>query len=113
MADIYIAGHDHTLEVHEQSCDGFAGGPSTALPHIVSGAAGKQRTLNYKFAERQAESMPGFVPLWTQGMVWGFVHLNLADDDATITVVSTPDDSSGDVVIEYEYEFVRRTADHG
>ena len=57
--------------------------------------------------------MPGFVPLWAQGMVWGFVHLNLADDNATVTVISTPDDASGDAVVEYEYEFVRRTADRG
>jgi amidase len=110
-ADIYIAGHEHTLEVHEQSCERYAGSPPGKLPHIVSGAAGKQRTLNYKFAERQAETMPGFAPLWAQGMIWGFVHLNLADDNATVTVVSTPDDASGDVVVEYEYEFVRRTAD--
>ena len=109
-ADIYIAGHDHTLEVHEQSCDGYTDSPSGTLPHIVSGAAGKQRAINYKFAKRQAESMPGFESLWAEGMIWGFVHLNLSDDDATVTVISTPDDASGDVVVEYEYEFERRTA---
>jgi tartrate-resistant acid phosphatase type 5 len=110
-ADIYIAGHDHTLEVHEQSCDGYTDSPSGTLPHIVSGASGKQRSINYKFAKRQAESMPGFRSLWAEGMIWGFVHLNLSDDDATVTVISTPDDASGDVVVEYEYEFERRTAD--
>jgi len=109
-ADVYIAGHDHTLEVHEQSCDGYTDSPSGTLPHIVSGAAGKQRSINYKFAKRQAESMPGFESLWAEGMIWGFVHLNLSDDDATVTVISTPDDASGDVVVEYEYEFERRTA---
>jgi len=108
-ADIYIAGHDHTLELHEQSCDGYAGSPPKALPHIVSGAAGKQRSLNHKFAKRQAETMPGFTPLLARGMIWGFVHLNLSDDDATVTVISTPDDASGDVVIEYEWKLERRS----
>ena len=109
-ADVYIAGHDHTLEVHEQSCDGYTEVPSRMLPHIVSGAAGKQRPVNHKFAKRQAETMPGFTSLWAKGMIWGFVHLNLSDDIAAVTVISTPDDASGDVVVEYEYEFERRSA---
>jgi len=112
LADMYIAGHDHTLELHTQSCDSYANSPSPPLPHVVSGAAGKQRPLNYIFMSRQAETMTGFNSLWAQGMAWGFVHLSLEDDDATVRIISTPDDESGEALVEYSHRFQRRTSNH-
>lgn len=109
-ADLYVAGHDHTLELHEQSCDGYADSPPLPLPHIVSGAASKQRPINYIFARRQAETMPGFEPIWAEGMIWGFVHLGLRRNAGIATVISTPDDGNGEAHVEYIYEFKRRTA---
>jgi len=109
MADIYVAGHDHTLELHEQSCDGYAESPSAPLPHIVSGAAGKQRSLNHVFMKRQAETTPGFTSLFAMGMVWGFSHLSLDDNAATVTIISTPDSASGEAVVEFTRRFQRRS----
>ncbi len=110
FADIYVAGHDHTLEIHEQSCKGYTDQPSKPLTHIVSGTGSKQRLVNYNFARRQAETMPGFRPVWAKGMIWGFAHLRLSFDDAIVTIITTPDDATGDVERAYEYEFERRTS---
>ena len=81
-----------------------------ALTHIVSGTGSKQRLVNYNFARRQAETMPGFRPVWAKGMIWGFAHLRLSFDDAIVTIITTPDDATGDVERAYEYEFDRRTS---
>lgn len=109
LADMYVAGHDHTLELHEQNCDDYPDSSSLPLPHVVSGAAGKQRPVNHIFMNRQAETTPGFTSFWAQGMVWGFAHLALEDDDATVTIISTPDDASGAAIVEYERRFRRRS----
>lgn len=110
-ADLYVAGHDHTLELHEQSCAGYPDSSPLPLPHIVSGAASKQRPINYIFARRQAQTMPGFKSIWAKGMLWGFIHLDLRQDNGTATIISTPDNGNGKPQVEYVYNFKRRTAD--
>ncbi len=111
LADAYIAGHDHTLEIHEQSCRGY-GDPEQQSPltTIVSGAASKQRRIHYNFARQQSEKMPGLKTQWAQGMIWGFGHLNLSRDSAVVTMITTPDDGSGKAETAYQYRFPRRTS---
>ncbi|HET6565748.1 MAG TPA: metallophosphoesterase, partial [Xanthomonadales bacterium] len=49
-ADVFLVGHDHTLEVHTDDCSA-ALGQATAEPltQVVSGAAAKQRPVNTNF----------------------------------------------------------------
>jgi tartrate-resistant acid phosphatase type 5 len=108
-ADLYLAGHEHTLELHTDACDGVPeakGRPP--LPELVSGAAGKQRPLNTTFQRHQLAANPQLASVWTRGLVWGFAHVTLGRDEATIRIVTTPDDGSGEPVLAYEHGFERR-----
>jgi len=109
-ADLYLAGHEHTLELHTDACKDIPQARGRApLGHVVSGAAGKQRPLNTAFARHQVAANPELTSIWTRGLVWGFAHVTLAADQATIRVVSTPDDGSGSAKVEFEHVFKRRS----
>ncbi len=109
-ADMYLAGHEHTLELHTDACKDVPeaqGRPP--LPQAVSGAAGKQRPLNTAFQRHQLAANPELRSLWTQGLVWGFAHVTLEADQATIRFFTTPNDGSGDPVPAFEHRFDRRS----
>jgi hypothetical protein len=109
-ADLYLAGHEHTLELHTDACKDIPearGRPP--LAEVVSGAAGKQRPLNTAFARHQLAANPELSSVWTRGLVWGFAHVTLAADEATIRILSTPDDGSGTAELEFEHRFDRRS----
>jgi hypothetical protein len=42
-------------------------------------------------------------------MVWGFAHVSLAGDTATVTMVATPDDGSGTANVLTRHRFSRRS----
>ncbi|MGH8250120.1 MAG: metallophosphoesterase [Steroidobacteraceae bacterium] len=53
-ADLYLAGHEHTLELHTDACkDVTEARGRPPLGQVVSGAAGKQRPLNTAFERHQ------------------------------------------------------------
>ncbi len=109
-ADMYLAGHEHTLELHTDACKDVPearGRPP--LLEVVSGAAGKQRPLNTAFARHQVKANPELTSVWTRGLLWGFAHVTLAADEATIQMISTPDDGSGEPEVAYERRFDRRS----
>jgi tartrate-resistant acid phosphatase type 5 len=109
-ADMYLAGHEHTLELYTDGCKDVPearGRPP--LPQLVSGAAGKQRPLNTNFARHQLAAHPELKSLYTQGLVWGFAHVTLEADRATIRLLTTPDDQSGRPVLAFEHGFDRRS----
>jgi tartrate-resistant acid phosphatase type 5 len=109
-ADIYLAGHEHTLELYTDGCKDVPeaeGRPP--LPQVVSGAAGKQRPLNTNFAKHQLAAHPELTSLYTVGLVWGFAHVTLGQDQATIRFFTTPDDGSGEPVPAFEHRFDRRS----
>src|SRR5690606_41821644 len=55
-ADLYLAGHEHTLEVHTDDCSkATAQSDLEPLPQIVSGAAAKMRPINTAFMRNQME----------------------------------------------------------
>lgn len=108
-ADLYLAGHEHTLEAHRQECAAIPGAKTRPLLSVVSGAGAKQRPLNTRFAARQAEIYADHDPLWAQGLVWGFAHVALEQERGTLRLVSTPDDSSGTPVVTFTHEFERRS----
>lgn len=109
-ADLYLAGHEHTLELHTDACKDVPeaqGRPP--LAQVVSGAAGKQRPLNTAFARHQLAENPELSSIWTRGLMWGFAHVTLAADEATMRIVSTPDDGNGLPVLAFEHRFDRRS----
>ena len=108
-ADLYLAGHEHTLEVATDSCaTAVPGAGLSPLPNIVSGAAAKQRPLNTAFMAHQQRNYPQYRPLYVRGMIWGFAHLTLTDNAATVTMISTPDSGSGQPKAEFTHTFTRR-----
>jgi hypothetical protein len=109
-ADLYLAGHEHTLELHTDDCREVPEATGrTPLAHVVSGAAGKQRPLNTAFARHQLAANPQLASIWARGLVWGFAHVTLGPDQATIRLVTTPDDGSGVPEIAFEHRFDRRS----
>lgn len=106
-ADLYFAGHEHTLEIATDDCR--AAGPGLPpLPAIVTGAAGKQRPLNTAFMAHQARNNPEYRSLYARGMVWGFTHVSLAGDTATITMLTNT--AAGAPKVETVERFRRRSA---
>jgi len=106
-ADAYIAGHDHTLEVHLDDCRQVASGLAPLL-HVVSGAGAKQRAVHKPFAAHQLEGHPELTSLWARGLIWGFIHLELTRERARVQVVSTANDGGGVPVEEFAYDYARR-----
>lgn len=109
-ADLYLAGHEHTLELHTDACrDVPEARGRPPLTEVVSGAAGKQRPLNTAFQRHQVAANPELRSVWTRGLVWGFAHVTLEADQATIRILTTPDDGSGQPVLAFEHRFDRRS----
>ena len=109
-ADMFLAGHEHTLELHTDSCAAAVPGSNLPpLPQIVSGAAAKQRPVNSAFMARQARNNPELKTSYAKGLIWGYVHLTLDGDKATARVFTTPNDGSGANVLAATEHYARRT----
>jgi tartrate-resistant acid phosphatase type 5 len=111
-ADIYFAGHEHSLELHEDSCDSVFGKNrgKPALLQVISGAAAKQRSVNTQFKSYQTKTYPDNNTIYTKGMVWGFSHLQLTNDNAEITMHITPNNGTGEANLDFTYQYKRRSA---
>jgi tartrate-resistant acid phosphatase type 5 len=109
-ADMYLAGHEHTLELHTDSCAAAVPGMKLPpLPQIVSGAAAKQRPVNSWFMAHQSRNNPELKTDYVRGLIWGYVHLTLDAEEATARVFTTPNDGSGTNVLEATGRYARRT----
>ena len=109
-ADAYIVGHEHTLEIHTDDCSAALGEASSEpLVQIVSGAAAKQRPLNTLFMAQQDRKYAEQKTIVAYGLIWGFAHMTLDGDTASVALLTVPDDGSSDITMEYEYEFMRRS----
>ena len=109
-ADLYLAGHEHTLELQEDDCSTAVPGARLApLAQLVSGAASKQRPLNTAFMAHQARQNPQLETFYARGQVWGYMYLTLRPDEAEVRVFSTPNDGGGANVLETTRIFARRT----
>lgn len=110
-ADMYLAGHEHTLEVHTDDCSTAAPGRNVGpLPTVVSGSASKMRPTHSAFIRQQSKAHPQLHTLWAKGLVWGFAHLTFVGDQVTVKMVETAGDGSGGSQVTFEHSFVRRTA---
>jgi len=110
-ADAYLAGHDHTLEVHADDCRDALddAGDLPPLLHVVSGAAGKQRPANTRFMAWQSREHPALDTRFVRALVWGFGEMIVSGDSATVVMVTTSNDGSGTPVPEFEETFARRS----
>lgn len=109
-ADMYIAGHEHTLEVHTDNCtEALPGTDVTPLPQVVSGSASKMRPTNSAFIRQQLKAHPELHTLFARGLTWGFAHLTFEGDRVTVRMVETPRDGSGTTLVTYEHSFSRRS----
>lgn len=109
-ADAYIVGHEHTLEIHTDSCAAALGDATVEpLVQIVSGAASKQRPVNSAFMRHQEAKYPEHKTIVADGLLWGFAHMTLEGDSAEVTLMTVPDDGSSEISTMHVYEFNRRS----
>ena len=96
--------------MHQDSCAKAVPGASLPpLPQIVSGAAAKQRPVNSWFMAHQARNNPELSTAYAKGLIWGYVHLTLDAEEATVQVFTTPNDGSGANVLAATEHYRRRT----
>jgi tartrate-resistant acid phosphatase type 5 len=109
-ADAYIVGHEHTMEIHEDNCEATMGeAMDPPLVQIVSGAASKHRALNTNFMRHQEAKYPEHKTIWAEGIVWGFAHMTVKDDTASVTLLSVPNDGGSEHTVDFKYQFERRS----
>lgn len=109
-ADMYLAGHEHTLEVHTDDCSTVPETKSSApLPQIVSGSGAKMRPLNSAFMRHQLKANPQLQTHWARGLTWGFAHLTFDGDQVTVRMIETPHDGSGVAQVSHVQSFERRS----
>jgi hypothetical protein len=110
-ADAYIAGHEHTLEVHTDDCSAALPGAGVKpLLQVVSGSASKMRPTNSAFMKQQLKTYPELDTLYAKGLMWGFAHLTFDADSVTVRMVETPRDGSGTTQVTYEHSFAHRSS---
>jgi hypothetical protein len=108
-ADLYLAGHEHTLEVHTDSCTAAKSGDTVdPLPQVVSGAAAKVRPTNTAFIRHQLARYPQLRTLYARGLTWGFAHVTLGANSLTVRIIETPTDGSGPARVAFEHSFQPR-----
>jgi tartrate-resistant acid phosphatase type 5 len=110
-ADLYLAGHEHTLEVHTDNCsEALPGSDVAPLPQVVSGSASKMRPTNSAFMRQQLQKYPELRTLFARGLTWGFAHVTFEGDQVTVRMIETPRDGTGTTQVIYEHSFPRRSA---
>jgi tartrate-resistant acid phosphatase type 5 len=109
-ADLYLVGHEHTLELQEDSCRTVIQDPAVPpLLQVLSGAASKQRPLNSRFVAWMDEQYPEKTSLFAKGMIWGFAHISLGEDEGVVKMISVSDAPQAENRVEYSYRFPRRS----
>ncbi len=113
-ADVYLAGHEHTLEIHTDNCETVLGEPAEQpLVQIVSGAGAKQRPIHSTFMAHQERKYPQLTTEFAEGLLWGFAHMQVDGDSASVTMLAVPDDGHSSFVELIDYSFDRRSHRYG
>ena len=109
-ADMLLAGHEHTLEIHTDDCRTALGEPDTVpLLTVVSGAAAKQRPLHTPFLAYQDRAYPQKKTVFVRGQVWGFASLTLGEEAGEITMLTVPDTGAETAEEAFTFHFQRRS----
>lgn len=107
-ADRYLAGHEHKLELQLDDCSTTDAPPRSApLLNVVSGADAKERPIHKPFAKAQQVKYTQLKTIWAKGMIWGFSHITLEGDNATVRMFTVGSNSDSVPVEEYTYEYRR------
>lgn len=85
-ADAFFAGHQHTIEVHTDSCADVPG--AAPLPQVVSGAGAKARDINPAFMAWQGKLYPQNRTYFAKGEAAGYVEAMIAQQTLTITPIT-------------------------
>ena len=113
-ADLYLAGHEHTLEIHTDNCETVLGEPAEQpLVQIVSGAGAKQRPIHSTFMAHQERKYPQLKTEFAEGLLWGFAHMQVDGDSANVTLLEVPDDGHSSFVELIDFSFDRRSHRYG
>lgn len=107
-ADAFFAGHQHTIEIHTDSCAAHPGADAGAapLPQVVSGAGAKARTIDPAFIAWQARQYPQARALFGLGDAAGYVEAEISGDRLTVTPVTA---AKGGAPVRHEsFSFTRR-----
>jgi hypothetical protein len=111
FADVYLSGHEHTLELHSDDCstEGRELKRRPPLVTVISGAGGKQRPLHSRYMAWRDREFPQQRTLYAAGLTWGFADLALDRDSLKVTFLSTPNSGSGEPILEHAETFERRS----
>jgi hypothetical protein len=107
-ADVYLSGHEHSLEIHETPCARVQR-DQAPLPLIVSGAASKMRPASTRMRRIEARALPGHRVIWAQGTTWGFALIELGVQRATVTMIKAWPEAGHGGREQYIYRFRKRS----
>lgn len=95
-ADVYMAGHQHTLEIQKDTCPETGRASNAPLLHLLSGAASKTRPLRPNFAAWQTVQNADVSFDYAAGDTWGFMHMQIAGDSLDIEVMGAQKKSTAE-----------------
>ena len=104
---MYLAGHEHTLELHTDSCATAVAGrrlPPAAANRVGRGGEAAARQQLRSWRTRRA-IIPELTTYYAKGLIWGYVHLTLEQDAAVARVITTPNDGSGTNVLGVTHRY--------
>ncbi|MAK62829.1 MAG: serine/threonine protein phosphatase [Ponticaulis sp.] len=105
-ADVYISGDDHMTEVYSDTCN-MDDRPE--LPTLVAGAGSKYRPLHKLFHANQLANNPNLKNYYSRGSDWGFLKLDLTEDQLLVNIYSAGTDMEGRPIDEGQVSFERRS----
>jgi tartrate-resistant acid phosphatase type 5 len=65
--------------------------------------------VNEPFKTFQDRNYPENNSIFTKGMIWGFSHIQLNGEIATVDMISTPNSGTAETNLEYRHSFSRRS----
>jgi hypothetical protein len=95
--------------MYTDSCEQVEGALPAPLPTIVSGAGAKWRPNHPAFMGEQEKRYPEVTTIWSRGSTWGFMYVELTDNEMRIEAVVPAEDFSGGASVEHVATFPRRT----
>ena len=112
-ADAYFAGHDHTLEITADDCSNVDGVDKDRPPlmHVVSGAVAKQRGIDSLYVAALDKQYPFRKSIFTAGHVFGFTHMELQGDEATVRMITVPMRGPAEMQEVFTHTFRRRSGE--
>ena len=101
-ADAVFSGHEHTLEAYIDDCSDIGVAREKPVLHLVSGAAGKQRSVHSSFVTEQNKAYPQRQLLFAEGGVFGFAGVELGLGVARLHLYSVEPNGEMNELFDYE-----------